>query len=200
MRKRVLAAAAALVAVAIAVPIALWAVSSDAPRSFRGSRPPARVELPSFSLRDADGERVTSADLSGMVVLVTFLDTKCTQACPIIGEQLREGLALLDEDERRNTAAVAISVHPDDDTPAAVRAFLRRHRVEGALRYLIGSEAELRPVWRAFQVLPALDSGSSDIHSAPVRIFDRDGIWVSTLHTGADLTPENLAHDVRTAG
>jgi len=199
MRKPVLAAAAALVAVAVAVPIAIWAFSSDAPREFLGSRPPVQIELPSFSLRDAEGERVTSADLSGKAVLVTFLDTKCTEACPIIGEQLREGLALLDEDERRDTVAIAVSVHPDDDTPVTARAFLRLHRVEGTLRYLIGSEAELRPVWRAFQVLPALDSGSSNIHSAPVRVFDRDGIWVSTLHSGADLTPANLAHDVRSA-
>jgi protein SCO1 len=199
MRTRVLAAAAALIALAIAVPIAIWALSSDGPRTFRGSQPPTGVELPSFSLRDADGERVASDELGGKAVLITFLDTKCTQACPIIGEQVREGLALLDDDERRDTAAIAVSVLPDDDTPAAVRAFLRRHRVEGTLRYLIGSEAELRPVWRAFHVLPALDSGSPDIHSAPVRVFDRDGIWVSTLHTGADLTPANLAHDVRSA-
>jgi len=32
-----------------------------------------------------------------------------------------------------------------------------------------------------------------------VRIYDRDGVWVSTLHAGADLTTENLVHDVRVA-
>lgn len=31
------------------------------------------------------------------------------------------------------------------------------------------------------------------------RIFDRQGTWVTTLHPGADLTPANLAHDVRVA-
>jgi protein SCO1 len=191
--------AIAVLVVAAAVGIGLL-LSRDAEESFRGSQPPEGIALPSFSLRDANGDRVVSADLDGKVVLVSFLDTKCTQACPIIGEQLRQGLARLDDDEREETVAIAISVHPGDDTPAAVRAFLERHRIEGTLRYLIGSEAELRPVWRAFQVLPALDSGSSDIHSAPVRVYDRDSIWVSTLHAGADLTPENLAHDVRTAG
>ena len=189
---------AALAAAAAAIGLVLL-LRGDG-ESFRGSQPPEGIELPSFSLRDADGNRVGSDDLAGKVVLVTFLDTKCTDACPIIGEQLRAGLALLDEDERDGTEAIAVSVHPGDDTPAAVRDFLRRHRVEGTLRYLIGSEAELRPVWRAFQVLSALDTGSSDLHSAPIRVYDRDGAWVSTLHTGADLTPENLAHDVRTAG
>ena len=193
-----LAIAALVVVVAVAIGIVLF-LGRDG-ESFRGSRPPEGIELPAFSLRDAEGNRVASADLDGKVLLITFLDTKCTEACPIIGEQLRQGLARLDDGERQGTVAIAISVHPEDDTPEAVREFLRRHRIEGTLRYLIGSEAELRPVWRAFQVLPALDTGSSDIHSAPVRVYDRAGTWVSTLHSGADLTPENLAHDVRTAG
>lgn len=40
---------------------------------------------------------------------------------------------------------------------------------------------------------------AADMHSAPVRIYDRDGLWVSTLHARADLTPENLAHDIEAA-
>lgn len=200
MRKRVLlTATASLVAAAIAVPVTLWALSSPSAREFRGSRPPLRLELPAFSLRDADGGKLSSEGLRGKAVALTFLDTQCTAACPIVGEQIREGLARLDEAELAGTAAVAISVHPDDDSPEAVRAFLRRHRIEGTLHYLTGSEAELRPVWTAFQVLPALDTGNSNLHSAPVRVFDRDGLWVSTLHAGADLTPENLAHDLRSA-
>jgi hypothetical protein len=80
-----------------------------------------------------------------------------------------------------------------------VRSFLRRHRVAGILRYLVGTESELRPVWDAFHVLPSVDTGDDEIHSAPVRLFDREGVWVATLHAGVDLTPANLAHDVRVA-
>ena len=190
---------AALAAVAAAIGLVLLFRGDG--EGFRGSQPPEGIELPAFRLSDATGKTVLdSRDLRGKVVLVTFLDTQCKEACPIIGEQLRAGLERLSDEERAGTVAIAISVHPRDDTPAAVGAFLERHRLEGTLRYLSGSEAELRPVWRAFQVLPALDTGSSDLHSAPVRVYNRDGAWVSTLHAGADLTPENLAHDVRTAG
>ena len=163
---------------------------------FRGSRPPAGISLPSFELSDYTGERVRSRDLRGKVVLVTFLETKCKEACPIIATQLGEGLDLLDPDERDGVEAIAISVHPDDDTPANVRRFLRAHRVEGELHYLIGSEDDLRPVWSAFQILPALDTGDANTHSASVQVYDRSGEWVSTLHTSVDLTPGNLAHDV----
>ncbi|MDQ3876448.1 MAG: hypothetical protein M3322_13050, partial [Actinomycetota bacterium] len=77
--------------------------------------------------------------------------------------------------------------------------FLRRHRAESALGYLVGPPGALRTVWDSFQVVPSVESGDDDIHSAPVRIYDPDGVWVSTLHPGVDLTPENLAHDLRRA-
>ena len=57
----------------------------------------------------------------------------------------------------------------------------------------------MRPVWKDFRVLPATQTGSDNIHSADVRIFDRQGTWVSSLHAGVDLTPANLVHDIRAA-
>jgi cytochrome oxidase Cu insertion factor (SCO1/SenC/PrrC family) len=167
--------------------------------SLRGSIPPGDIRLPAFALDEWHGHRVDSRTLRGKVVLVTFLETKCKEACPIIADQIGMGLARLSASERRRVYALAISTHPGDDTPASVREFLRVHRVLGELHYLIGAEARLRPVWRSFSILAAFDSGDADTHSAPVRIFDRSGKWVSTLHPGVDLTPANLAHDVRLA-
>jgi hypothetical protein len=57
----------------------------------------------------------------------------------------------------------------------------------------------MSPVWRSFHIVAAAETGNADIHSADVRIFDRRGIWVSTQHAGVDLTPSNLAHDLRVA-
>ncbi|MER3409123.1 MAG: hypothetical protein C4306_03250 [Thermoleophilia bacterium] len=172
------------------------ALSRSGGQAYVGSRPPGHVELPSFVLREASGSPVRSRDLRGKVVVVTFLESKCRAACPVVAFQLARGLRLLSPSERSRVVALAISVHPGDDTAASVRAFLRRQRAERELRYLIGSERELRPVWRAFQVLPALATGDPNLHSAPVRIFDPQGTWVSTLHAGVDLTPANLRHDV----
>jgi protein SCO1/2 len=200
MHRGIVIAIAAAVAVAVAVPVTILAVSRpEEGVAVRGSQPPARIELPRFSLHDQQGRLVSSDALAGKALVVTFLDTKCRESCPIIADQIRQGLARLSPADRANTVALAISVQPEVDTPASVRAFLQRHRVDGALRYLVGSEAQLRPVWNAFQVLPALDTGSSDIHSAPVRIYDRAGVWISTQAAGADLTPANLAHDVGVA-
>lgn len=166
---------------------------------FRGSAPPEGIRLPSFSLREHSGRVTRSDELQGKVVLVTFLDTQCTEACPVIAGQIGVGLELLSPDERNRVVALAVSSDPKEDTAPSVRTFMRRHHVEGQLRYLLGSERELQPVWEAFHVLPSADTGDDELHSAPLRIFAPDGVWVSTLHADADLTPENLAHDIRAA-
>lgn len=166
---------------------------------FAGSEPPATITMPPFTLRDHDGSLVRSSDLRGKVVVLTFLDTKCTEACPIIAGEVATAWRLLTQDERRQAVAVAISTDPRDDTAARRRAFLRRHRASGTFRYLTGPIRAMKRLWRSFQILSSFESGNADTHSAPVRIYGSDGVWLATLHAGADLTPDNLVHDVRVA-
>jgi protein SCO1/2 len=191
----VIAAAAAIMAGAAVAAIALQ--GGEEKPAFRGSQPPAGITLPDFKLPDHEGREVSSAALRGKVVLVTFLDTQCDESCPIIASQIGRATDRLDGEERADVVAVAISTDPDEDTPQSVRDFLRRNRAEGKLRYLVAPVPELRPVWEEFQIAASFDTGIDTLHSAPVRMYDREGIWVSTLHAGADLTIENLLHDIR---
>lgn len=192
---------AALLALGVALAVAALALGRGGGHTsaYRGSVPPGRFVLPDFALRDYAGGIVRSRDFNGKTLVVTFLESRCRGSCPIIASSVARGLRLLGPDERSRVVALAISTQPHDDTPASVRAFLRRRRADRELLYLIGSERQLRPVWKAFQILSALDSGDADLHSAPVRIYDAEGVWVSTLHAGADLTPANLRHDIREA-
>lgn len=166
---------------------------------YRGSEPPARYELPRFSLRNYDGRRVDSGDLRGRIVVLTFLDSQCTDVCPILASQIAQTIEDLTAAERREVIAVAVSTDPAEDTTASVRTFLRNQRATGRLLYLTGSEPVMRSLWHQFQILASLESGEDTVHSAPVRIYDRESVWVATLHAGADLTPQNLAHDIRVA-
>lgn len=166
---------------------------------FVGSEAPSRFTLPPFELRDYDGTIVRSTDLLGKVVVLTFLDTKCTEACPIIAGEVASAWRLMSRQERQQAVAVAISSDPRDDTAENIRAFLRRHRAVGTFRYLTGPIPQMKRLWQRFQILSSFKSGDADTHSAPVRIYSRDGVWLATQHAGADLTPRNLLHDVRVA-
>jgi cytochrome oxidase Cu insertion factor (SCO1/SenC/PrrC family) len=191
------AVVAAVAVVVVTVVVVLFVIGGeDDTASYRGSPPPPGIMLGQFELREYTGVRVSREDLEGKVVLLTFLESKCMEACPIIASQVARTIERLPPEERRQVVAIAISTHPTDDTPASVGAFLRKQRAEGKLRYLVGSEQELRPVWRRFGVLSALDSGDADTHSASVHVYDRSGEWVASLHPGIDLTTANLVHDV----
>jgi protein SCO1/2 len=195
----------ALFALALAIPLlaaglaaaVLLRGNDETETAYRGSLPPPGILLPEFTLPDHRGTIVSSTDLNGKALLVTFLDTQCTEACPVIASLIGQALDRLRPAELRQVEAIAISTDPDEDTPASVGTFLRTHRVEGRLRYLVAPVDRLRLVWNAFHIAASFDTGDDSLHSAPVRIYDRGGTWVSTQHTGSDLTPDNLVHDIR---
>lgn len=155
--------------------------------------------LPAFRLRSYDGRVVDASDLRGRIAIVTFLDTKCKEACPIVASVVAEAIDALTPSERRDVVAIAITSDPRVDTPAAIRAFLGRRHALGRIDYLIGPIVTLERIWRSFLVLSSFDSGDADVHSAPVRVYSRGGEWLATEHVGVDLTPANLVHDVKVA-
>ena len=167
--------------------------------AFIGSVPPGRFAMPTFTLRDYDGSLVRSSDLRGKVVVLTFLDTKCKEACPIIASEVAGAWRRLSTRERSEAAAVALSSDPRDDSPANIRSFLHAQRALGTFRYLTGPIPTMKKLWHAFLILSSFESGDAATHSAPVRIYGRDGVWLATLHAGVDLTPLTLVHDLRVA-
>lgn len=192
----VLLVVALLAAVAAVLGFVLTRGADDP--EFRGSEPPAGLTMPEFAVEREDGWTVRSADLRGRAVAITFLDTQCTEACPVVAAQMAQAVRAL-EDDRERVVALAISVDPVNDTPARIRSFLARFRALDEIRYLDAPVSELRPVWEEFDVLASHDTGNSNMHSAPVRVYDPSGRWRSTLHSGVDLSPANLAHDLRAA-
>jgi cytochrome oxidase Cu insertion factor (SCO1/SenC/PrrC family) len=166
---------------------------------YKGSEPPAGIRAPDFTLLDYRGRTVRMLSLRGRVVVTTFVDSACHEACPIIVGQLAQALRTLDAEQRKRVVALAITVNPKIDTPAHVRRFLRERRALGEVDYLIGPAKRMRAVWTAYAILPAVDTGDADTHSADVRIFNPDGIWVATQHVGADLTPAHLVYDISRA-
>jgi protein SCO1/2 len=176
----------------------LSSVSGPPAGPYRGSQPPKGIFVPNIALRDYRGKLVRTSAERGKAVLVTFLDTDCKTKCPLIASAVGDGLRLLAPSERRQVAPLAVTVNPKRDTPERVQRFLRQRQAL-ELDFLVGTLKEMRPVWRAFHIVAAAETGSADIHSADVRVYDRTGEWVSTLHLPPDLTPANLAHDLRRA-
>lgn len=157
---------------------------------FAGALRPAGVPPMDFSLRDQDGKPARLADYRGKVVILTFMYSRCRDTCPLQADQIRGALDDLGDDA---VPALAMSVDPAGDTPQSARAFLLRRKLTGRMRFLLGSPAQLAPLWRAYGIQP---QGRRFDHSAYVLLIDRRGrqrIGFPLDH----LTPEGLAGDVR---
>jgi cytochrome oxidase Cu insertion factor (SCO1/SenC/PrrC family) len=168
-------------------------------RQYVGSDPPGRIVAPDFQLVSYRGRVVRMSAQRGKVVVLTFLDTDCHDQCPVIASILGRGMPKLRLALRTHSEAIAVSVNPRVDTKKSISAFLAQRHASRALDFLVGSLPKLRSVWTAYHILPAIDTGNNDIHSADVMIFNRHGRWVSSLNEGLDLTTSSLAHDIAAA-
>ena len=88
---------------------------------------------------------------------------------------------------------VAVSVDPNGDTPATTRKFVQDHRVEGTLRYLIGSQSALARVWQAYGIAQAV-STRDVLHSDVIYLIDKNARGRVVLHS--TVTPDDLATDL----
>jgi protein SCO1/2 len=200
----------ALLVLATALAIAL-AVGVSLNTSSRKSRPPAGVRsgasvgpslagaalppdlvAPDFTLADQRGRPVRLSQYRGSVTILAFLSSTCGSTCELIAQQVRGAL----DELPRPVPVLFVSADPGADTRANVSRFLARVSLSGRVSYLTGPEARLRPIWRAFHVVAASRRGAFE-RTASVLLVDARG-HERVLFGLEALTPESLAHDIRT--
>ena len=167
-------------------------LDSKSPKSpFKGAvrpiTPPAE-----FALHDQDGALVRLADLRGKVVVLSPMYTTCQTTCPLVAQQIRGAIDDLPAGERSQVRALAVSVDPNNDTPGRARRFLTTRGVRGYLDFLLGSWAELQPVWKAYGF--ARQTAGRE-HNSYVVLLDKRGRQRVGFPVDF-LTPEGLAHDI----
>ena len=151
---------------------------------------------PDFKLNDSRGNPVALSDYHGKVVVLTFLYTNCPDECPLIASKLHSVATQLG-DAMKQVAYVAVSVDPANDTPVAVQEFLQTHMLDGQMRYLIGTQAQLEPVWNAYFVGTSTNSSSvaGVTHSTRTIIIDKQGN--QRIELGSTFNPADAVYDVQ---
>jgi protein SCO1 len=162
---------------------------ASAGTGFDGAVMPKGVRAPDFSLRNQDGKPVSMRALRGQPVLVSFLYTTCDDTCPAQAQTMRGALDDLGED----IPALAIAVDPPRDTPERARAFLLKARATGRIDFVLGSRAQLSPLWKGFFIRP---QSINQEHQARFTLIDKKG-FQRVGFPGDQATPEALAHDLK---
>ncbi len=90
-------------------------------------------------------------------------------------------------------AWVAISVNPNN-TPTQATAFLAKNKAAMPIRFLLGSPAQLQPLWKAYYI--AVEPGQTDVvHTSGLYVIDQQGrerVWMD-----AGFDPKALAGDLQ---
>jgi len=156
---------------------------------FAGAVEPAADPVPDFALRDQDGTLVTSKSLRGKPVVYAFVYSTCRDTCPAQVQTIRAAL----DDLGRDYPVIGVSVDPGVDTRKLASAFLLEQKMTGRMHFLLGTRAQLAPVWRAFGIAPQTKSLD---HSSYVVLVDGQGRQrIGFPYT--KLTPEGLAHNIK---
>jgi protein SCO1/2 len=182
-------------AAAAALVVAVVALGGGEPRLNADPIDPPRP-APATAGRDSTGGRV-AVPIAGRPALVTFLFTDCPDVCPLTAQEISAALDRVGPDVAGAIDVVAVSVDPRGDTPAAVRAFLQRHRLTGRMRYIVGSRAELSPLWSRWHVAAQQGPATASAHSARIVLVDRDGRQVGSYAAALPIDIDGLAADIR---
>ncbi len=157
------------------------AVTSETARRIAVLEQP--VTLPPATLQSHTGDDFHLADLSGRVVVIDFIFTRCPTVCHALGAEFRD---MADELRRRGldseTVLLSISFDPDYDNPQQLMAYLRRYGElrDNWLAARIADKRELRRWLERFGVV-VIETEAGYEHNAAVHIVDPQGRLVAIL-------------------
>ena len=154
-----------------------------------------------FQLIDQDGLRADEALLKGRWSLVFFGFTNCPDVCPGTLQVLGATAIQLGPEKANDLQVVFVTIDPERDTPATLKAYLNAQRLPLRVVGLSGSAEQIKAAALAYRVFyePAkLDGGGYTMnHSTAVYLIDREGHFDRVLAFG--LTPSEMATQIEAA-
>ena len=158
--------------------------SSDASRDNSSSAVYGGTELdgpaPDFRLVDHRGDTVTLSNFRGKVVVLTFMDTRCDETCPLTAFELRTAYKSV-SNIKEEVVFLGVNVNRNFNQPEDAAAFTAQHSLEEipTWHFLTGDPEQLEPVWEAYSIEvrpPEEPEEEEDFEHTPgVYIIDPDG-------------------------
>ena len=158
--------------------------------------------VPDIPMVNQAGQRVDIPQFRGKALLLTFIDSRCTEDCPIITGRFQK----VDQMLRNNAQAwggshlLSISIDPANDTPPVLRRY--------GLQYLDGdaggfahwdfvdlTPANLKKLAKDFGVLYRPSGDGDIVHTMVTALIAPDGT-VEQVWGGDDWNPQSVAQAV----
>lgn len=161
------------------------------------ARTQVAITAPDTLLVDQEGRRFAFKELRGKAVLVAFIYTSCHHVCPLIFDSVSAVQERARVEGLRDLSAVFVTVDPEIDTPAILKAYaLRRGADLSTTVFLTGRSEDLQTVWNVFGLrIKQLGRGLVD-HPPLTFLADAQGV-VRYRYFGGVLDSEAVLADLR---
>jgi cytochrome oxidase Cu insertion factor (SCO1/SenC/PrrC family) len=122
-------------------------------------------------------------DLSGRVVVLSFIYTHCKTTCPLLTQELKQLQEALGPLMGREVVFLSLTIDPQRDTPAVLKRYGEVHGVDfRSWRFLTGSEGTMRQILEAYHVPVRVEKPSGAHadgyelgHGNPIYLIDQWG-------------------------
>jgi protein SCO1/2 len=159
----------------------------------------------SFTLRRApDGKLLTQADMRGKIAMLYFGYTFCPDVCPTTLQTLGSASEQLGA-HGKDFQVVFVTVDPQRDTPAVLKAYLSSAAFPRGTIGLTGTSDQIAAIAKAYGVYYQREGEGAAYavdHSSAIYLMNPDGQFDSVIAYG--LTPEEtrdqILKDMRRGG
>ena len=155
-------------------------VSPSPPKIQRTWDTRGRNYFPNITLVTQDGEKVKFFDdlIENKVVAVNFIFTSCEDSCPLETAQLKKVYDILRERVGKDIFFYSISIDPEIDTPAVLKAYKKKFGIGPDWTFLTGNEAEIIQLRMKFGLYYP-DLAADDDHNLNMIIGNQStGRWM----------------------
>ena len=151
-----------------------------------------------FRLTDQNGSEVSLSDFRGKVVVLTFMDSKCKDTCPITGAHFRKAYKQLNQSEASQVVFLGVNVNVEANSVSDVLETTQAWHMDEipSWHFLTGEAKVLEPIWKNYDItVQPLPDGSGIMHTPGTFLIDPSGQkrwYVSTGYSEGENTEQVL--------
>lgn len=129
---------------------------------------------PDFRLTNQFGQVNSLSAFRGRVVVLSFIDSRCTTVCPLTAVVLKNLMYDLGP-YAKDVQLVAVNANPVATSVKAIYDWSQQHNMLHSWQYFTGSPAELKAVWKQYYVSTDVLKGSLVEHIPAVYVIGPNG-------------------------
>lgn len=99
--------------------------------------------VPPFEFIDHRGQKFTSEDVKGKILVVDFFFTRCGTICPVMTTQMARLEWMLKDPAFDDVMFISHTVDPEYDTPDVLAEYRKKHRAGDRWVFVTGDKQEL---------------------------------------------------------